>query len=79
MLAPVFEAMEKEFHNTVTFYKVENDGDGEEIAEKLECEHMPTIFIYKDTKQVEKLFGSKKTEEEFLRKKITEHKGDSVL
>ena len=41
--------LEKEFPN-IAFYKVENDGDGEEIAEKLECEHMPTLFIYKDTK-----------------------------
>jgi len=49
MLAPIFDDLEKEFPN-ITFYKVENDGDGEEIAEKLECEHMPTLFIYKDTK-----------------------------
>lgn len=49
LLAPIYEELEKEFKN-INFYKVENDGDGEEIAEKLECEHMPTIFIYKDTK-----------------------------
>jgi len=35
---------------------------------------MPTIFIYKDQKQVEKLFGTKKTTEEHLRQKLTEHK-----
>ena len=35
LLAPIYEELEKEFPK-ITFYKVENDGDGEEIADKLE-------------------------------------------
>jgi len=46
---------------------VENDGDGEEIVDKYEIEHMPTILIYKDQNEVERLFGTKKLTEEVLR------------
>ncbi|HRG48944.1 MAG TPA: thioredoxin domain-containing protein [Leptospiraceae bacterium] len=68
-LAPMFEALAKEFKDEVKFVKV-NTEDCPEIAEEYEISGLPTFMIFKDGEYVEEFEGDELPKKSDLREMI---------
>ena len=56
MLAPVFEQAGEEMKNDATFLKVDID-QSLELARRFEVSTVPTVIVFKDGKEAERLVG----------------------
>ena len=67
MLSPVFESIGNDMSNRADFLKVDID-QSMEIAEKYQISTVPTVIIFKNGREVDRLVGF--IPKEHLRKKI---------
>lgn len=67
MLAPTFEKLAEEYEGKAKFFKIDIDKEME-IARELSIMSVPTIMIYKDGKDVDKIVGV--ATEDILKNKI---------
>lgn len=58
MVSPIMEQLEEEYAGKLSVYKVNVDEEGA-LAAEFAVVSIPTIIIFKDGKQVEKLVGAR--------------------
>ena len=56
MLSPVFESLRNDMRGTVEFLKVDID-QSMEIAEKYQISTVPTVIVFKNGREVDRLVG----------------------
>jgi thioredoxin 1 len=57
MLAPTFEALAKDYQGKVVFGKLDTD-ESPKTAMSLGINSIPTLILFKDGKQVERMIGA---------------------
>lgn len=67
IFAPILEEIEKEFEEKIKVYKINVD-ENQNISNQYQIEAIPTIFIFKDGKIIDKIIGLITKEE--LKEKI---------
>ena len=70
MLSPVYDSVETEMGDKVEFYKVDID-QSMELAERFVVTTVPTVIVFKDGKEMDRLVGF--IPKENLKSKIESH------
>ncbi len=70
MLSPVYDSVETEMGNKAEFYKVDID-QSMELAERFVVTTVPTVIVFKDGKEMDRLVGF--IPKENLKSKIESH------
>ncbi len=70
MLSPVYDSVETEMGNKAEFYKVDID-QSMELAERFVVTTVPTVIVFKDGKEMDRLVGF--IPKESLKSKIESH------
>lgn len=70
MLSPVYDSVETEMGNKAEFYKVDID-QSMELAERFVVTTVPTVIVFKDGKEMDRLVGF--IPKESLKFKIESH------
>lgn len=70
VLSPILEELEKEFEETVIFYKVNVDM-APHVSQNFGINPIPTVILFKDGKEISRFIGVKSKEE--IRKWIQEN------
>lgn len=67
MMAPTFEKLSKDFEGKINFFKLNVDNN-EEISSDYSVMSIPTLIIFKDGKEVDRMVGAQG--EDQLKKKL---------
>lgn len=70
MLSPVFSELGEEMHDKADFFKVDID-QSMELAQRFEVTTVPTVIVFKEGKEMERLVGF--IPKESLKQKIEAH------
>ena len=70
MLTPIFQSLSREMSDKVEFAKIDID-KSLELAQKYKISSVPTMIIFKNGKEVQRMVGFKPKEQ--IRKKIKAH------
>ncbi len=70
MMAPIIEELAEKFKDKISFAKLNID-DNSEIAQEYSVMSIPTLIIFKDGKEVERIVGS--LPQDLLEEKIGKH------
>lgn len=62
MISPILEKLSRDFQGKISFFKINIDNN-EEIASKYEVMSIPTLIIFKDGKEINRVVGAQGEEQ----------------